>query len=110
VLLIAFLGILFYYCLKGRFPWTKASIICKPYFEWDQWIKHKLSQLPRRYDVFTEKAIKLQKRCLIVRAKDRWSCKDIKRYLEKEKLLKPAKSITKTVVSPPNLSTIITFI
>ncbi|KAI6176657.1 putative serine/threonine-protein kinase C01C4.3 [Aphelenchoides bicaudatus] len=89
------LGILFYYCLKGKFPWQKASIICKPYFEWNEWLKHKIPQLPRRYDIFTEKSIKLQKRCLIARGKDRWTCKDIKRYLEKERLLKPAKSITK---------------
>jgi hypothetical protein len=73
--------------------------VCKPYFEWENWIKHKLPQLPRRYDVFTEKALKLQKRCLIMRAKERWTCKDIKRYLEKERLLKPAKIVSKSVVS-----------
>lgn len=73
--------------------------MCKPYYEWEQWMKHKLSQLPRRYDLFTEKGIKLQKRCLNPRAKDRWTAKDIRRYLEKEKLLKPVKAITKHVVS-----------
>lgn len=57
-----------------------------------RWLKRKLSQLPKRYEVFTEKALKLQKRCLISRAKDRWAIKDIKRYLETHKLLKPPKT------------------
>lgn len=41
-------GVLFYYCLKGRFPWQKATIMCKPYWEWEQWLKRKNPQLPRR--------------------------------------------------------------
>ncbi|CAD5221448.1 unnamed protein product [Bursaphelenchus xylophilus] len=90
------LGILFYYCLRGKHPWQKASIMCKPYWEWEQWMKHKLSQLPRRYDVFTEKGIKLQKRCLNPRIKDRWTVKDIKRCMEKERLIKPQKNVGKT--------------
>ncbi|KAI6241651.1 putative serine/threonine-protein kinase C01C4.3 [Aphelenchoides fujianensis] len=89
------IGIIFYYCLRGRHPWQKASIVCKPYFEWEQWMKHKLPQLPKRYEVFTEKALKLMKRCLIARAKERWECKDIKRCIEKERLLKPVKSPVK---------------
>ncbi|KAI6187809.1 Protein kinase domain-containing protein [Aphelenchoides besseyi] len=90
------IGILFYYCLKGRHPWQKASIVCRQYFEWTEWMKHKLPQLPKRYDVFTEKAIKLQKRCLIARPKERWTCKDIKRCIEKERLLKQVKSPVKS--------------
>uniref|UniRef100_A0A1I7WNK8 Protein kinase domain-containing protein n=1 Tax=Heterorhabditis bacteriophora TaxID=37862 RepID=A0A1I7WNK8_HETBA len=34
--------VIFYYCLKGRFPWQKASIMCKPYWEWEQWLKEKI--------------------------------------------------------------------
>ncbi|CAD5215458.1 unnamed protein product [Bursaphelenchus okinawaensis] len=89
------LGVIFHYCLKGKHPWQKASIMCKPYYEWEQWMKHKLAQLPRRYDCFTEKGIKLQKRCLNPRIKDRWTVKDIKRCVEKEKFLKPQKTMNK---------------
>lgn len=62
--------------------------MCKPYWEWDQWLKHKLPQLPKQYDAYTEKALKLFKRCLNPKSKDRWTIKDIKKFVEKERLLK----------------------
>lgn len=80
---------LYFYCLKGRFPWQKATIMCKPYWEWNQWLKHKLPQLPKQYDLFTEKSLKLFKRCLNPRSKDRWSVKDLKKFIEKERFIKP---------------------
>ncbi|KAH7732202.1 Protein C01C4.3 a [Aphelenchoides avenae] len=88
------LGIIVYYCLKGRFPWQKASIMCKPYWEWEQWMKHKLPQLPKRYECFTQPSLKLLKRCLNPRAKDRWSVKDIKKCISTKdlRLLKPVKT------------------
>jgi hypothetical protein len=32
------LAILAAYCVKGKFPWQKATIMCKQYYEWDQWL------------------------------------------------------------------------
>uniref|UniRef100_A0A914W4Z7 Protein kinase domain-containing protein n=1 Tax=Plectus sambesii TaxID=2011161 RepID=A0A914W4Z7_9BILA len=88
------IGVLFYYSLKGRFPWQKATIMCKPYWEWDQWLKRKNPQLPKRWDPFTEKALKLFKRTLNPKHKDRWSVKDVRKCVAKERLLKPSKSMT----------------
>jgi serine/threonine-protein kinase SBK len=95
------IGVIFYYCLKGRFPWQKASIMCKPYWEWEQWMKHKLPQLPKRYECFTQPALKLQKRCLNPRAKDRWSVKDVRKCIDKERLLKPVKATTASTAEEP---------
>ncbi|KHN73020.1 Putative serine/threonine-protein kinase C01C4.3 [Toxocara canis] len=85
------IGIIFYYCLKGRFPWQKATIMCKPYWEWEQWLKRKNPLLPKRFDPFSEKSLKLLKRTLNPRHKDRWSAKDVRKCILKEKLLKSQK-------------------
>ncbi len=83
-------GILTYYALRGRFPWKKASIMCKPYWEWEQWLKRKNPQLPKAMTRFTEKALKLFKKSLNPKSKERSSVKDLKKYL-KEKWLKEMK-------------------
>uniref|UniRef100_A0A7E4UPQ2 Protein kinase domain-containing protein n=1 Tax=Panagrellus redivivus TaxID=6233 RepID=A0A7E4UPQ2_PANRE len=85
------LGIIFYYCLKGRFPWQKATIMYKPYWEWEQWLKRKNPALPKRWEPFSEKALKIFKRSLNPKPKDRWSAKDMRKCIMKEKLLKPIK-------------------
>uniref|UniRef100_A0A914Y892 Protein kinase domain-containing protein n=1 Tax=Panagrolaimus superbus TaxID=310955 RepID=A0A914Y892_9BILA len=86
------LAIIFYYCLKGRFPWQKATIMCKPYWEWEQWLKRKSPSLPKRWDAFSDKSLKLFKKCFTPKAKDRWSVKDMRKLIVKEKLLKQPKS------------------
>ncbi|VDL62874.1 unnamed protein product, partial [Nippostrongylus brasiliensis] len=85
------LGVIFYYCMRGRFPWQKASIMCKPYWEWEQWLKRKNPTLPKRWLPFSEKALKLMKKTLTPRVKDRWTAKDMRKCITKEKLLKPVK-------------------
>ncbi|KAK6766658.1 hypothetical protein RB195_026129 [Necator americanus] len=85
------LGVIFYYCMRGRFPWQKASIMCKPYWEWEQWLKRKNPTLPKRWTPFSEKALKLMKKTLTPRIKDRWTAKDMRKCIAKEKLLKPVK-------------------
>ncbi|VDD97116.1 unnamed protein product, partial [Enterobius vermicularis] len=85
------LGIVFYYCLKGKFPWQKATIMCKPYWEWEQWVKRKSPQLPKRWETFSEKALKMLKKSLNPKYKDRWSAKDMRKLIVKEKLLKAQK-------------------
>ncbi|CAI5455331.1 unnamed protein product [Caenorhabditis angaria] len=85
------LGIIFFYCMKGRFPWQKASIMCKPYWEWEQWLKRKNPTLPKKFLPFSEKALKLFKKSLTPRVKDRWSAKDMRKCMAKEKLLKSVK-------------------
>uniref|UniRef100_A0AC34FA99 Protein kinase domain-containing protein n=1 Tax=Panagrolaimus sp. ES5 TaxID=591445 RepID=A0AC34FA99_9BILA len=85
------LAIIFYYCLKGRFPWQKATIMCKPYWEWEQWLKRKSPSLPKRWDAFSDKSLKLFKKCFTPKAKDRWSVKDMRKLIAKEKLLKQPK-------------------
>ncbi|VDN00988.1 unnamed protein product [Thelazia callipaeda] len=85
------IGILIYYSLRARFPWQKATIMCKPYWEWEQWLKRKNLQLPKRFDCFTEKSLKLFRRTLEIRCKDRWSVKNVSKCLMKEKLLKTPK-------------------
>ncbi|VDN57684.1 unnamed protein product [Dracunculus medinensis] len=87
------LGILFYYCLKGRFPWQRATIMCKPYWEWEQWMKHKLPQLPKRWESFNENAIKLFKKTLNPRYKDRWSARKIEKFIKKERIRKIEKVV-----------------
>ncbi|PAV59776.1 hypothetical protein WR25_26470 [Diploscapter pachys] len=86
------LGVIFFYCLKGRFPWQKASIMCKPYWEWEQWLKRKNPTLPKKFNSFSEKGLKLLKKTLTPRVKDRWSAKEVRKCVTKEKLLKPAKA------------------
>jgi serine/threonine-protein kinase SBK len=86
-----FSGIIIYYCLKGRFPWQKATIMCKPFYEWEQWLKRKNPQLPRRWEPFTEKSLKIFKRTLNPKPKDRWMIKDLRKCIEKERLLKQSK-------------------
>lgn len=85
------LGIIFFYCMKGKFPWQKASIMCKPYWEWEQWLKRKNPALPKKFNPFSEKALKLFKKSLTPRFKDRWTAKDMRKCLAKEKLLKSVK-------------------
>ncbi|KAL3071880.1 hypothetical protein niasHT_031071 [Heterodera trifolii] len=82
------IGILMAYCIKGKFPWQKATIMCKPFWEWDQWMKRKVPQLPRYWDVFSEKALKLFKHTLNPKAKERWEARELKKFVEKERLLK----------------------
>ncbi|KJH44628.1 hypothetical protein DICVIV_09349 [Dictyocaulus viviparus] len=77
--------------LRGRFPWQKASIMCKQYWEWEQWLKRKNPTLPKRWSLFSEKALKLLKKTLTARVKDRWTAKDMRKCIAKEKLLKPIK-------------------
>uniref|UniRef100_A0A7I4Z6S8 Protein kinase domain-containing protein n=1 Tax=Haemonchus contortus TaxID=6289 RepID=A0A7I4Z6S8_HAECO len=96
------LGVIFYYCMKGRFPWQKASIMCKPYWEWEQWLKRKNPTLPKRWTPFSEKALKLMKKTLTPRVKDRWTAKDMRKCIAKEKLLKPVKSDDDVFVYVPS--------
>ncbi|CAD6190636.1 unnamed protein product [Caenorhabditis auriculariae] len=85
------LGIIFFYCMKGRFPWQKASIMCKAYWEWEQWLKRKNPTLPKKFLPFSEKALKLFKKTLTPRPKDRWTAKDMRKCIAKEKILKNIK-------------------
>ncbi|KAF8353712.1 hypothetical protein PRIPAC_95335 [Pristionchus pacificus] len=85
------LGIIFYLCTRGRFPWQTATIMCKQYWEWEQWQKRKIPALPKKFTVFSEKALKLLKKTLCNKPKDRWTAKEIRKCVQKEKLLKPAK-------------------
>lgn len=55
-------GIIFYLCTRGRFPWQTATIMCKQYWEWEQWQKRKIPALPKKFTVFSEKALKLLKK------------------------------------------------
>jgi len=86
-------GILLFYCLRGRLPWQKASIMCKAYWEWEQWLKRKNPQLPRRFDAFSPASLKLLKKTLNPRAKERCSAKDVRKAVTKERLLKPIKIV-----------------
>ncbi len=85
------IGVLIFFCLRGRLPWQKASIMCKPYWEWEQWLKRKNPQLPRRFDAFTQGSLKLLKKTLNPRAKERCSAKHVRKALAKDRLLKPVK-------------------
>lgn len=70
-------GILIYFSLRGRYPWEKASIMAKPYWEWEEWMKGKRSQLPNRWSRFTEKGLKLFRKTLAPKEADRCSIKSI---------------------------------
>ncbi|KAE9555838.1 hypothetical protein FO519_000923 [Halicephalobus sp. NKZ332] len=85
------LGIIIYYCLKGKFPWQKASIMIKSYWEWEQYLKRKIPALPKRWDPFTDKSFKIFKKSLNPRPKDRWTVKDLRKNMEKATLLKNQK-------------------
>uniref|UniRef100_A0A915KB21 Protein kinase domain-containing protein n=1 Tax=Romanomermis culicivorax TaxID=13658 RepID=A0A915KB21_ROMCU len=84
-------GILIFYLLRSRYPWSKATFTCKPYYEWEQWQKRKSAQLPPKWVRFSEKALKLFKRTLEVKAKNRCSAKGVKKFLN-FKWLKEIKS------------------
>lgn len=81
-----FSGIIIYYCLKGKFPWQKASIMNKSYWEWEQYLKRKIPALPKRWELFTEKSLKIFKKSLNPRPKDRWTAKDMRKCIEKSTL------------------------
>lgn len=85
------LGIIFYYCLKSKFPWQKASILNKSYWEWEQYLKRKIPALPKRWEFFSEKSMKILKKCLNPKPKDRWTAKDMRKCFEKVGSLKNQK-------------------
>nr|CAD2203126.1 unnamed protein product [Meloidogyne enterolobii] len=82
------IGILIAYCMKGKFPWQKATIMCKPFYEWDQWIKRKAVQQPKYWDSFPDKAMRMFKHSLNPKPKERWDVKEIRKFIEKERLSK----------------------
>lgn len=84
------LGVLIYYLLRGRYPWTKATIMCKPYWEWEQWLKRKSAQMPTKWSRFSEKALKLFRQTLNPKPKDRCTVKEVKKLL-KDKWIKEIK-------------------
>lgn len=84
------LGILIYYCLRAQYPWSKASIMCKAYYEWEQWLKRKTLQLPNKWARFSEDGLKLFRRMLSAKPKDRCAIKDVKKFL-KDKWVKEVK-------------------
>ncbi|VDP06780.1 unnamed protein product [Soboliphyme baturini] len=73
-------GIISYYVLNRKYPWMKASITSRNYWEWEQWIKKK-TILPVKWTKFTDKALKMFKRTLHPKAKERCSMAKAKRYL-----------------------------
>lgn len=84
------LGVLIYFVMRARYPWTKATIMCKPYWEWEQWIKRKTPSLPPKWTRFTELSLKLLKKTLNPKWKDRCTVKDVKKLI-KGKWLKEVK-------------------
>jgi len=74
-------GILIYFSLRGRYPWEKASIMAKSYWEWEEWIKGKRPQLPVRWSRFTEKGLKLFRKTLAPKDADRCSIKSIAKQM-----------------------------
>uniref|UniRef100_A0A914CCZ4 Protein kinase domain-containing protein n=1 Tax=Acrobeloides nanus TaxID=290746 RepID=A0A914CCZ4_9BILA len=85
------LGILFFFCLKGTFPWEKAISICKPYRDWEKWVKLQSHMMPKQFCSFTDKSMKVIRKCLNAKPKDRGTVQDMKKYVEKEPLIKVTK-------------------
>lgn len=94
------IGILIAYCMKGKFPWQKATIMCKPFYEWDQWIKRKAVQQPKYWDSFPDKAMRMFKHSLNPKPKERWDVKEIRKFIEKERLSKNKNSSDDAVYYP----------
>uniref|UniRef100_A0A1I8B5N1 Protein kinase domain-containing protein n=1 Tax=Meloidogyne hapla TaxID=6305 RepID=A0A1I8B5N1_MELHA len=93
-------GILIAYCIKGKFPWQKATIMCKPFYEWDQWLKRKAVQQPKYWDSFPDKAMRMFKHSLNPKPKGRWDVKEMRKFIEKERLSKNKNSSDDAVYYP----------
>lgn len=73
-------GILVYFVLQGRYPWDKATILCRPYWKWDEYMKGNTPQPPRKWGVFSDPFIKLFRKTLRPSWKDRCDMKDVNKY------------------------------
>lgn len=51
--------IIVYFSLIGKYPWQKAALDVKPYFDWEQWMKKKTTVMPPKWGRFTEKGLKI---------------------------------------------------
>ena len=94
------MGVLVAYCVKGKFPWQKATIMCKPFYEWDQWLKRKAIQQPKYWDTFSDKSMRMFKHTLNPKPKERWEVKDMRKLVEKERLMKSKASPDDQVYYP----------
>ncbi|KAF7632840.1 Protein kinase domain-containing protein [Meloidogyne graminicola] len=94
------LAILIAYCMKGKFPWQKATIMCKPFYEWDQWLKRKAVQQPKYWDSFADKAMRMFKHSLNPKPKERWDIRGIRKFIEKERFSKSKTSSEDDVYYP----------
>jgi serine/threonine protein kinase len=81
-------GIIMYFALIGKYPWQKAAVDVKPYFEWEQWMKKKTTIMPPKWGRFTEKGLKLFRKTLKPRADDRASVKELRKYIGSDKWMR----------------------
>jgi serine/threonine protein kinase len=81
-------GIIVYFALIAKYPWQKASVDVKPYFEWEQWMKKKSTTMPPKWGRFTDKGLKIFRKTLRPRVDDRISAKDLRKYVTADKWLR----------------------
>lgn len=75
-------GVLMFNCLRGNFPWEQAKFSCPAYEAWKDWVKGKNLKLPAQFGVFSDRFLKFFKKTLHPRPDDRYSAKDVRKYLK----------------------------
>ena len=94
------LGILVFLLCRGRFPWPRAAITAKAFMDWKEWRKGNTHAPPKLFAArFTDKALRLLKKTLAIKPKDRPALKDLHKYLG-HRWLKEVKSMSDEDLGP----------
>lgn len=81
-------GIIVYFALIGKYPWQVARPECKPFNEWDAYIRRKATAMPPKWGRFTDRGLKIFRKTLKTKVIDRVAIKDLKKYLTEDNWLK----------------------
>ena len=84
-------GILLIICLTGEFPWEEADPLTDfRYADYCDWLKRKNLRQPDCFNAFTPRLIRLLKRLLEPKWKNRSEIKEVNKYLEDDWIRKGA--------------------
>lgn len=75
-------GICIFFCLTGGYPWELAKVDTPNYDAWRDHLKGKAPKVPPQFGVFSDKMMKLFKKTLHPDPDERYSIKNIRKYLD----------------------------
>lgn len=85
------LGILLYYCIHARAPWTSPDVTDRNYRKYSDWFRRKSFRMPSSFTLFTPRLVRLMKRLLEPKPTKRYEVKEVFKYLKDDWLVKPNK-------------------